>query len=49
MAVITFTENVEFADWMDEDVIVDITIILEDESDIKTLVYSMKKHIVYSK
>lgn len=48
MAVITFTENEEFADWIDEDVIVDITLILEDESDIKILVYSMKKHIVYS-
>ncbi|GBN16901.1 hypothetical protein AVEN_266664-1 [Araneus ventricosus] len=44
MAVIAFIENVEFADWVDED---DIDIrgltISEDESDVKMLVYSMNE------
>ncbi|GBN17059.1 hypothetical protein AVEN_63806-1 [Araneus ventricosus] len=46
MAVITFTENVEFVDWVDED---DIDIrgltIPEDERDVKMPVYSMNEHI----
>ncbi|GBN21206.1 hypothetical protein AVEN_125238-1 [Araneus ventricosus] len=46
MAVIAFTENVEFADWVDED---DIDIrgltIPEDESDVKIAVYSTNEHI----
>ncbi|GBM01292.1 hypothetical protein AVEN_170343-1 [Araneus ventricosus] len=46
MAIIAFTENVEFADWVDED---DIDIrgltIPEDESDVKMPVYSMNEHM----
>ncbi|GBN03201.1 hypothetical protein AVEN_71747-1, partial [Araneus ventricosus] len=38
MAVIAFTENVEFEDWVDEDP-------PEDESDVKMPVYSMNGHI----
>ncbi|GBM33287.1 hypothetical protein AVEN_101623-1 [Araneus ventricosus] len=46
VAVITFTETVEFADWVDEDVI-DIRglTISEDESVVKMPVYSMNEHI----
>ncbi|GBN87169.1 hypothetical protein AVEN_142987-1 [Araneus ventricosus] len=46
MAVITFTENVEFADWVDEDNI-DIRglTISEDESDVKMPVCSFIEHI----
>ncbi|GBO42662.1 hypothetical protein AVEN_17713-1 [Araneus ventricosus] len=44
MAVIAFIENVEFADWVDED---DIGIrgltISENESDVKMPVYSMNE------
>ncbi|GBM28638.1 hypothetical protein AVEN_620-1 [Araneus ventricosus] len=43
MAVIAFTENVEFADWMDEDVI-DIRGLTIPE-DVKMPVYSMNEHI----
>ncbi|GBL82307.1 hypothetical protein AVEN_252473-1 [Araneus ventricosus] len=46
VTVITFTENVEFADWVDED---DIDIrgltIPEDESDVKMPVYSINEYI----
>ncbi|GBN08105.1 hypothetical protein AVEN_19069-1, partial [Araneus ventricosus] len=46
MVVIAFTENVEFADWVDED---DIDIsgltIPEDESDVKVPAYLMNEHI----
>ncbi|GBL99358.1 hypothetical protein AVEN_206775-1 [Araneus ventricosus] len=46
MAVIAFTENVELAEWVDED---DIDIrgltIPEDESDVKMPVYSINEHI----
>ncbi|GBL88081.1 hypothetical protein AVEN_133731-1 [Araneus ventricosus] len=46
MAVIAFTENVEFVDWVDED---DIGIrgltIPEDERDVKMTVHSMNKNI----
>ncbi|GBM03727.1 hypothetical protein AVEN_134947-1 [Araneus ventricosus] len=46
MAVIAFTENVKFADWVDED---DIYIrgltIPEDESVVKMPMYSMNEHI----
>ncbi|GBN14831.1 hypothetical protein AVEN_122848-1, partial [Araneus ventricosus] len=35
MAVITFTENVEFADWVDEDIDIRGLTISEDESDVK--------------
>ncbi|GBM34691.1 hypothetical protein AVEN_233374-1, partial [Araneus ventricosus] len=46
IAVIAFTENVEFADWVDEDNI-DIRglTIPEDESNVKMPVCSMNKHI----
>ncbi|GBN67739.1 hypothetical protein AVEN_17844-1, partial [Araneus ventricosus] len=36
MAVITFTENAEFADWVDEDIDIRGLTISEDESDVKT-------------
>ncbi|GBN53964.1 hypothetical protein AVEN_77081-1 [Araneus ventricosus] len=46
MAVIAFTENVEFVEWVDED---DIDIrgltIPEVESDVKMPVYSINEHI----
>ncbi|GBM16430.1 hypothetical protein AVEN_94927-1 [Araneus ventricosus] len=46
MAVIIFTENLEFVDWVDED---DIDIrgltISEGKRDVKMPVYSMNEHI----
>ncbi|GBM67911.1 hypothetical protein AVEN_181361-1 [Araneus ventricosus] len=46
MAVIAFTENVEFADWVDDDDIDTRGLTIpEDENDVKMLVYSMNEHI----